>query len=147
MINNSPCYLNWDFWTVIIAFAALILSQLPPIHILIKRAKIDFELHSKIFLGHKVGNPNLQMNIIINNIGGRTVKIKKISGTIFKDKKEIITLPVQNFLQNPTDLMPTLFTSISINRDDDWNHIINLLNFFDRKDEKQYWELQKKIKE
>jgi hypothetical protein len=74
----DPFYLNWTFWAVIISFIALVLSQLPPLHIFLKKAKLDFELFSSVCLTHKVGNPNLESHIIINNVGGRNVRVKGI---------------------------------------------------------------------
>ncbi|MFH1094585.1 MAG: hypothetical protein V1739_10620 [Candidatus Omnitrophota bacterium] len=74
---SIPIYLNWSFWAVVIAGVALIFSQLPPIHLLLKKAKLDIELYSKIHITHKIGNPNLQIHLIINNVGGKVVKIKK----------------------------------------------------------------------
>ena len=47
-----------SFWT---AFVAIVLSQLPPIKLLLKRAKVDVELYSKILVFHKVGNSNVQI--------------------------------------------------------------------------------------
>ncbi len=133
-----PFYLNWSFWTVIIAGLALLLSQLPPIHILLKRAKIDFELYSQINITHKIGNPNLQIHIIINNVGGRRVRVKGIEAKIFRDGSEVGTLPAQNFLQTPSDTNNVLLTSFSINPNEEWGHFVNLLKFFGREDEKSY---------
>jgi len=63
-------YENWAFWTVLIAAIAIILSQIPPIHILWKKAKLDIELYSRIIVTHKVGNPNLLCPLILSNVGG-----------------------------------------------------------------------------
>ncbi len=73
-----PLYLDWSFWAVVVALAAVILSQIPPIKELIKKAKLDLEVHSKILITHKVGNPNLQLHLLITNIGGRKIRIKDI---------------------------------------------------------------------
>ena len=74
----APLYMDWSFWAVVIAFAALVLSQLPPIHVMLKRAKLDLELYSKISITHKLGNPNLQLHLILSNIGGRRVSVTDI---------------------------------------------------------------------
>lgn len=65
---SVPLYLNWSFWAVVVALCAVVLSQIPPIHLLLKKAKLDLELYSRIHLTHKVGNPNLQLHLIISNI-------------------------------------------------------------------------------
>lgn len=140
-----PLYLNWSFWAVIVSIAALALSQLPPIHILLKKAKIDVELYSKVNLTHKVGNPNLQLHLIISNIGGRKIKIKNIQTKIVRDGNEVANLPAQNFLQNPADKNTVLLTSFSLNPNEEWAHIANFVNYFGREEERKYRELEGKL--
>ncbi len=110
----TPLYLDWGFWAAAAAFLAIVLSQIPPIHVLLKKARIDIELYSKISLSHKVGNPNIQIHIIINNIGGRRVRIRGVQAVIKRDGNEVAVLPAQNFLQDPTDQNSVLFTSFSL---------------------------------
>ena len=142
MVNTISLYQDWSFWAVMVAAVAVILSQLPPIHILIKKAKIDLELYSKISITHKVGNPNLQLHLIVGNIGGRKIRIKDINATIERDGKPIITLPVQNYLQNQTDKNTMLFTTFSLKPGEEWAHIVNLLNFFNREEEQEYRKIE-----
>ena len=78
----TPLYFDWSFWAVIIALIAVVLSQIPPIHIILKRARLDLELYSKLSITHKLGNPNLQLHLILNNIGGRRVRVKNINVSI-----------------------------------------------------------------
>jgi hypothetical protein len=144
-ITITPLYLDWSFWAVVVATIAVVLSQIPPIHLLLKKAKIDFELHSKINITHKVGNPNLQLHLLIFNIGGRKIRIKEINVSIERDGKNLTTLPAQNYLQSSNDNNTVLFTSFSLNTGEDWGHIINLLNFFDREDEKNYRQIEAKM--
>jgi hypothetical protein len=144
-VSDVPIYLNWSFWAVIIALLALILSQLPHIHILLKRAKLDIEMYSRIHISHKVGNPNLQFLLVLNNAGGRTVKIKGITATVKKDGKQIATLPAQNYLQNQNDKTPLIFTRFSLKPKEEWAHIVNFLNYFFRADEKKYRDAESKL--
>ena len=144
-VASTSFYLDWSFWAVVVAFIAIALSQLPPVHQLLKKAGIDFELYSKISITHKVGNPNLQLHSLISNIGGRKVRIKNIDASIERDGIQIVTLPAQNYLQTPNDQSSVLFTIFSLNPGEDWGHIINLLKFFGREDEKQYRELEAKM--
>jgi hypothetical protein len=99
----TPLYLNWTFWAVVVAALAIFLSQLPPVHMLLKRAKLDMELYSRIHITHKVGNPNLQLHLILSNVGGKTIKIKGITSAIKRDGNQIAVLPAQNYLQNPKE--------------------------------------------
>src|SRR5690606_16295838 len=93
-----PLYMDWSFWAVVVASIAVLLSQLPPIHVIYKKAKLDLELYSKISITHKLGNPNLQLHLILNNIGGRRVRVKDINVAISRDGIHLINLPAQNYL-------------------------------------------------
>jgi hypothetical protein len=139
---TTPLYLNWSFWAVIVAAIAVILSQLPPVLLWFKKAKIEIELYSKISITHLVGNPNLQLHLIINNIGGRKIRIKNITATIERDGNQVATLPAQNYLQNQNSQNTLLFIAFSLKPTEEWAHIINLLNFFNRDDENEYRRLQ-----
>lgn len=142
-----PLYINWSFWAVVVAALALLLSQIPPIHILLKKAKIDFELYSKLSLTHKVGNPNLQLHIIISNVGGKKVRVKGVDATITRDGNQVASLPAQNFLQDPSDKNTVLFTSFSLKPEQEWGHIVNMLRFFGREEEREYRQIEGNIKE
>ena len=57
IINSTasiPFYSDMGFWAVVVASVAILLSQIPPISLLLKKARIDFELYSKISLTHNV---------------------------------------------------------------------------------------------
>ena len=143
---NIPLYLNWAFWTAVAAALALILSQLPPIHMLLRRAKLEMELYSRIHVTHKVGNPNVSFHLVLGNVGGRTIKIKGITSRIKRDGKLVVILPAQNYFQNPNDTTTILFTGISIKPKEEWAHIVNFLNYFSRADEKKYRDAESKLK-
>jgi hypothetical protein len=135
-------FADWSFWAVVVAAIAVVLSQLPPVHLLFKKAKLDLELYSKISVTHKVGNPNLQLHLLILNVGGRKVRIKDIRATIERDGTQVAILPAQNYLQDPSDQRAVLFTSFSLTLGQEWAHIVNFLNFFGREEEKRYRDLE-----
>ena len=135
---HTPLYMDWSFWAVAVAAIAVILSQLPPIHLLVRRARIDIEPYSRIHITHKIGNPNVQFHLIVTNIGGRNVKIKNLTVRIKRDGADVTTLPAVNYLQNPGDKTNVLFTSFSLKPKEEWSHIVNFLNYFSRIEEKKY---------
>jgi hypothetical protein len=140
-------YNNWTFWAVVIAALALILSQLPPIHDLIKRTKVNMELYSRILITHKVGNPNVQLHIILNNVGGKVVRIREAIIVLKREGNVVAILPAQNYLQDPNDKTTVLFTPFSLKVRDDWMHLVNFLKYFSREDEKIYKSAEFKLKE
>lgn len=138
----TPLYMDWSFWAVVVAFAALVLSQIPPIHVMLRRAKLDLELYSKVSVMHKLGNPNIQLHLILNNIGGRRVRVKDIKVSISKDGKHLVDLQAQNYLQNQNDQNSILFTTFALEPKAEWAHTTNFLNFFSRDDEKNYQKIE-----
>jgi hypothetical protein len=138
----TSLYMDWSFWAVIVALTAVVLSQIPPIHVILKRAKLDLELYSKLSITHKLGNPNLQLHLILNNIGGRRVRVKDISVTLSRDGTNVIDFPAQNYLQNQNDQNTVLFTTFSLDPKNEWAHITNFLRSFGREDEKAYQKIE-----
>lgn len=143
---QTPFYLDWTFWAVVVAFLALVLSQLPPIHIMLRRAKLDVEAYSRIHLTHKIGNPNAQLHLIISNVGGQEVKVKSIVLHFKRGDEDSFTLPAQNYLQAPGDKDTVLLTSFKLKPKDEWAHIVNFLNFFSRTDEKAFRQIESNLK-
>lgn len=141
----TPLYLDWSFWAVVVAALAIALSQLPPVLSWFKRAKLEIEPYSKIAITHKVGNPNLQLHLIINNVGGREVRLKDLRVNIDRDGVEVATLPAQNYLQNQSDKNTLLFTAFSLKPGEEWAHITNFLNYFNRDDENLFRSLEKEM--
>lgn len=138
---------NWSFWAVVMAAIAIVLSQLPPFRYWFKRSRLDIELYARIFLTHKVGNPNVQAHIIISNIGGRTVRVKSMSLNFTRNNTHVFTLPIQYYLQKPTDKENVLFTPFNLRPDEEWSHIANFLNLFDRDDEKRYRDMESALRQ
>jgi len=137
---------DWKFWSFLVAFVALILSQLPPIRILIKKAKIDLEIYSKIFITHKIGNPNLQIHLILRNIGGKRVRVKKIRAVIYRDGNKVMTLPALNYVADQKYNRQVLLTSFDLNPDEQWCYLTCFLNAFNRNEEKKYRESEINLK-
>ncbi len=133
-----PLYLDWSFWAVVLAAIAVILSQLPPIHQLVRPGKLSMELYSRIHITHKIGNPNVSLHVILTNTGGRSVRVKGITLRLGRDGKDVAVLPAQNYLQEPNDKTTVLFTSFFVKPKEEWAHIVNFLNYFSRADEKKY---------
>lgn len=73
------------------------------------------EVYSKTSITHMVGNPNLQLHLVVNNSRGRKVKVKSIEATLLRNEKELIKLPVQNYLHNQNDKDTLLFTAFLAN--------------------------------
>ncbi len=134
----TPFYLDWKFWSAAVAFLALVLSQLSPLHILFRRAKLDAEAYSQMHITHKVGNPNAQLHLILSNAGGRDLRIRAFELQFKQGSEDMFVLPAKNYLQLPGDRDAVLLTPFKLKPGEEWAHIVNFLNFFSRQDDKQY---------
>lgn len=145
-MSEVPLYLDWKFWSAVVAAIALVLSQLPPLHIVFKKAKLTCEAYSRLHLTHKVGNPNSQWHLIIENTGGRAVRVKEINLQFRRIGSEAFELPAQSYLKVPGDSEPVMFTPFRLKPGEEWAHIINFFNIFNRDDEKEYRWLESEIR-
>jgi hypothetical protein len=141
-----PFYLDWQFWSAAAAFTALILSQLSPIHILFRRAKLQCEAFTRLHITHKVGNPNAQWHLIIENTGGRSIRIKSISLTFRRTGGAIFTLPAQNYLRTPDATENVMLTPFRLAPGEEWAHVLMFFNLYTRDDEKEYRRLESAIR-
>jgi len=136
----APFYQDWRFWSFLVSGIAVVLSQLPPIRILIKPLKLDVEVNSRVNVTHKIGNPNFGMHVSLGNSGGRNLRIKGLRVNLQKEGKDLVSLPAQNYFESPTDKSSVLFVPFTLKPDEYWSHGVNFLNFFDRTTEKKYRE-------
>lgn len=135
-----PFYLDWTFWAAIWAVVAIVLSQLPPIHLLLRPKRLEVEVHSRIGVTHKVGNPNANIVVSLRNTGGRELRIRGLGLDITRDGKPLLTLPAQNYFELPSSQSSVLFVPFSLKPGETWAHSVVFLNFFDRITEKQFRE-------
>lgn len=143
---SPPFYADWKFWSVVVSLVAIALSQLPPVHIMLRRAKLDIDVYSRIVINHKVGNPNAQLHLILSNIGGRILKIRSISLRFRRGIEDDFTLPAQNYFQQPADKESVLLTSFKLKPNDEWGHVVNFLNLFSRTEDKEYRKIESDLR-
>lgn len=137
---------DWEFLSVITALLAIILSQLPPIAILMKSSKLELEVHPRIWLTHKVGNPSLYIHLLLQNIGGRKIRINKIYTKVYRDGKEILNLPGQTYVESPKDSVSILLTKFNLNPSEEWRNQTTFLNYFNRDEEELYKNAEIKLR-
>ena len=139
-IPPPPFYLDWTFWAAVWALTAIVLSQLPPLHLLLRPKRLDVEVHSRIGVTHKVGNPNASVVVSIRNTGGRELRIRGLSLDVMRDGKALTVLPAQNYFETPSSQSSVLFVPFSLKPGETWAHSVAFLNVFDRLTEKQFRE-------
>lgn len=134
--------MDWTFWAVIVSLLAIALSQLPPIHLLMRPRRLEVEVHSRVLVTHRVGNPNVGLVVGLTNSGGRALRIRSLRLDLSRDGKPLVSLPAQNFFETPSSTSSVLLVPFSLKPGENWVHAVNFLNFFDRQTEKHYRECQ-----
>lgn len=136
-MNHDPIYLNWEFWTAVVAALALVLSQLPPIHQLVRRAKLTMEVYPRAAIGHRVGYPNMQLGIVLSNTGGRNAKVRKIIATILREGTSTAVLPAQLYSPESEPTKQLLFPGFTIRPSEERTHIFHFYMDLPRNQERE----------
>jgi hypothetical protein len=136
-LTTAPFYLNWTFWSFVIAFTALILSQLPKVYLWTKGKKVDLEIHSRITVNHYLGIPALSIYMGVANKGRSKIKIKRIDSKITKDGKVIANLSCNSFFDTTSSQSPNLFFPFDLSSESSWDHSCWFTTDIDRNTEQK----------
>lgn len=104
--------------------------------------RLEVEVHSRVLVTHRVGNPNVGLVVGLTNSGGRALRIRSLRLDLSRDGKPLVSLPAQNFFETPSSTSSVLLVPFSLKPGENWVHAVNFLNFFDRQTEKHYRECQ-----
>jgi hypothetical protein len=128
----STIWTNWSFWAVMTALIATILSQIPPLRILVRRGKVAAEIHSQMFIQHKFGNPSAHLHLILSNNGGRTVRVKALDLEFKNRRGNTFKLPANTYFQKTDTQNGVLFVPFNLKSGDEWAHITVFWNYLAR---------------
>ncbi len=128
----APFYLNWSFWAVIVSFLAIVLSQLPPIHVLLRPKSLQTEVHNRAHLTHKVGNPNIGMFVKITNTGGRAVRVQRLKISLLRGSKPIASIPAKAYVSLQEKPSPIIFLPFTLKPEAEWAYRVNFYSDFER---------------
>src|SRR5579864_2841653 len=84
-------------WIAIGTILAMVLSQLPPLRVLLRRPRLHVQPFHRIVFYHFVGNPNCNLVLILENRGGRKITIEGMSLELSKDGRLAMTLPAGGY--------------------------------------------------
>lgn len=131
-----PFYADWKFWSFMASVVAIGLSQLPPLHIWVRSARLTVEAYSQMFLNHNFGNPNGQLHLIVQNTGGRKIRVTAITLRFSSANGQPFALPAGNYYQKQDDKETVLFTPFSLLPGEEWAHIVTFFPWLSRADDK-----------
>lgn len=146
-VQEISFYSDPKVWSAAIAFLAMVLSQLPPIHKLLRRGKLELDVYEKVGVTHMLGNPNLQLHIILNNTGGKPVTITGLDVFLKQGSKAIGSISGKNYIKTPEKSGQVLLTKFKLKSGDEWAHLTNFYNDFSQRDEKECKSLTKRIRD
>lgn len=129
-----------------VSLVAVVLSQLPPIHLLIRPRRLEVEVHSRVQLTHRVGNPNMGLVVGITNSGGRNLKVRSMRLAVTRDGQALVDLPAQAYYETPSSASSVLLVPFDLKPGESWAHAVTFLNSFDRQTEKLYRESYSRLK-
>lgn len=133
-------YTDWTFWQGLVAFLALILSQLPPLVTYLKRPRLAVDVHQVIRVTHYVGNPNLNLFVSIQNIGGRDIRVRSTSVIISRNGTMLTQLPSQGYFEKaglPNQSL-LLMVPFILKPKELWAHNIAFYKLIDRQTDKSF---------
>jgi hypothetical protein len=135
--SSVPFYSNWPFWAFVVAALALLRSFWPDLKLLIKKGRIQVEVHDTIYLSHVIGIPSAQLYIIVRNLGGRRTRITGIDLEFHRENSKPFLVPARGYFQNPGDKTPIMFTPFSLVPGKEWGHILNCFPVSPREEERE----------
>ncbi len=71
----TPFYLDWTFWTAVVAVAALVLSQLAPVRVWFRGARVRLQPYDRLTVTHYLGQPSVTLHVQFTNTGGRAARV------------------------------------------------------------------------
>lgn len=135
-LQTPPFYVDWTFWAAAMALVAIVLSQIPPLRVILRPKRLEVDVHSRIRITHAVGNPNASILVGLRNTGGRQLRVQSMALDISRDGKPISNLPSNQYFEMPSSTSTVLFVPFNINPGDAWTHSVTFLNENDRLTEK-----------
>lgn len=129
---------DWEFWSLLVAFAALAVSVAPYIVRHLRPSKLRLEAHAFIAINHQAGRPIVQLFTMIRNAGGRTVRVKRMSLEFLRDGAALATLPAGGYFETPSSQSAVVLVPFDLAPNEEWSHNVNYFKHRDRNDEREY---------
>lgn len=142
----SPFYLDWTFWTAVVAVLALVLSQLPPVRVLLRKTQLSMQPYDRLNITHWLGNPNVNLHIQLLNTGGRSVRVRSLFLELSPDEGAKFSLPAQTYARADGTPGSFLFTPFSLEPDKEWANFVGFVAPFNMNDERTSKQLSKELK-
>ena len=142
----APFYFDWTFWTAVVAVLALVLSQLPPVRVLLRQTRLSMQPYDRLNVTHWLGNPNVNLHVQLLNTGGRPVRVRSLVLELSPDDGAEFSLPAQTYSRADGTPGSFLFTTFSLEPDKEWASFVGFFAPFSMNDERTSKQLTKELK-
>ncbi|MBI3302666.1 MAG: hypothetical protein HYZ72_11430 [Deltaproteobacteria bacterium] len=143
---------NPAVWSVMVAALAVVLSQLPPVREMVKGRRIRIVIPEQFMLYHYLGNVQINLFLVMQNIGGKAVSIAKIDCIITDGGNSRWDLPAHSYYsrlppnqpgQSPPEL---LLGWIPLKPGEHWSETLHCFKFWSTPEERRANEITAKIR-
>ena len=141
-----PIYLDWTFWAFVVAALALILSQIPPLPVLFRRAAVTLQPYDRLNATHYLGNPNVNLHVQLINTGGRAVRVSSLALELTRDDSRKMTKPAQTFSRADGTAGSFIFTPFTLELGREWVNFVSFYAVFNTADERESKRLTKDLR-
>lgn len=139
-------YLDWSMWSSVAAFAALGLSIAPYLR-RFRKSRLEIDVYQRIFLTHKVGNPNAQLQVMLTNTGGKRIRVRGMSLDIKRAGDAMFTLKGVTYLHSPNASEGVLLAPFSLQVEQEWGHLVNFYQITAQQEQRTFRTFQKAIQD
>lgn len=140
-------YSDWQFWSAVVAFIALILSQLKPVKFWFQEGKLEFRKYKSFFIWHSVGSPQLHLFISLKNTGGQAVHIDRFEIELCRDSEHICNLATTGYISDSNSQNITLLTPIELKPDKTWAHTVVFDDKWNRSQQQKFRALASRFRD
>jgi|SRR5450759_4086324 hypothetical protein len=112
----APFYFDWTFWTAVVAVLALVLSQFPPVRVLLRQTRLSMQPYDRLNVTHWLGNPNVNLHVQLVNTGGRPVRVRSLVLELSPDDGAQFSLPAQTYSRADGTRLAPASTSRTLNK-------------------------------
>ena len=138
----SPLYLDWTFWSFVVAGIAVLLSQLPPIRTYLGKGRLVLENHGAIQLLHMVGYGNAALYISVRNLGRQPVRVVGYRLSFVREEGAPFFLEGAMYFVAPGDKTPVLLVPFTLQPGEEWGHMVTFQVRLERQADRRLGELR-----
>jgi hypothetical protein len=134
---SVPFYADWKFWSFVASAIAIVLSQIPPLRVLLRRSKLSIDVHDRIWVTHDIGYPVVDLFVALSNDGGKPVTVKGFELRIEREGGTPVVLHARSYFETTSSQSPLLMVPQTLLPEARWGHPVKFLMDVPRLEERE----------